>query len=149
MCPTNTKRTKTSVYGPMVVDWVNSLRKILTRLRGTNFCPSSARFPPSLVRQPNCPNCTQMVRNIPKQKFRVQWGWSGAFIKKISMRLRGTNFCTSSARFPPRFVRQANCSNRTQMVWKTPKHEFRVQWSGLGAFVAKNPDVTAWHELVN
>ena len=30
------------------VDRVGSLRKILTRLRGTNFCTSSARFAPSL-----------------------------------------------------------------------------------------------------
>jgi hypothetical protein len=29
------------------------------------------------------------------------------------------------------------------------KHEFRVQWSGFGAFVAKNPDVTSWHELLH
>ena len=26
------------------VDWVRSLQKILMRLRGTNFCTSSARF---------------------------------------------------------------------------------------------------------
>ena len=30
-----------------------------------------------------------------------------------------------------------------------PKHEFKVQWSGLGAFVAKNLDVTSWHELLH
>ena len=27
-------------------------------------------------------------------------------------------------------------------------HEFKLQWSGLGAFVAKNPDVTSWHVLL-
>src|SRR6185312_5784811 len=27
-----------------------------------------------------------------------------------------------------------------------PKHEFRVQWGGLGAFVAKMSDMTSWHE---
>src|SRR6185312_4526171 len=26
------------------------------------------------------------------------------------------------------------------------KHQFRVQWSGLGAFVAKNSIATSWHE---
>ena len=31
--------------------------------------------------------------------------------------------------------------------YKTSKHYFRVQWGGLGASVAKNPDVTSWHEL--
>ena len=30
----------------------------------------------------------------------------------------------------------------TQTLCNTPKHEFRVQWRGLGEFGAKNPDVT-------
>ena len=64
------------------VDRVGSLRKILTQLRGTKFCIISARFSPSLVRQPNGRKCTQMVRNATKHVFRVQWGGSGAFIMK-------------------------------------------------------------------
>ena len=28
-----------------------------------------------------------------------------------------------------------------------PKPEFRVQWGGLGVFIAKNPDATSCHEL--
>ena len=63
---------------------VGSLRKILTRLRGTNFCTSSARFAPSFVRQHNGPKCTQMVQNITKQEFRVQWDGSGAFVAQNS-----------------------------------------------------------------
>src|SRR6185295_1388904 len=66
------------------VDRVRSLRKIPTRLRGTNFCTSFARFAPSSVRQPNGPKCTQIVRNAPKQQFRVPWGGSGAFVMKNS-----------------------------------------------------------------
>src|SRR6185437_6627409 len=66
------------------VDRVRSLRKIRTQLRGTNFCTSSARFAPNLVRQPNCPECTQIVRIAPKHQFRVQWGGSGAFVAKNS-----------------------------------------------------------------
>src|SRR6185437_7549980 len=31
----------------------------------------------------------------------------------------------------------------TQILRNAPKHEFWVQWDGLGAFVAKNPDVTS------
>ena len=27
------------------------------------------------------------------------------------------------------------------------KHEFRVQWGGLGAFLVTNPNMTSWHEL--
>src|SRR6185503_8490954 len=66
------------------VDQMRSLRKIPTRLRGMKFCTSSARFAPSFVRQPNGPECTQIVRNAPKRKFRVQWGRSGAFVAKNS-----------------------------------------------------------------
>src|SRR4026209_246276 len=66
------------------VDWVRSLRKILTRLHGTNFCTTSARFAPSFVRQPNGPKCIQRVQNTPKREFRGQWGGSGAFITKNS-----------------------------------------------------------------
>ena len=65
------------------VDRVHSLRKIPTRLRGTNFCTSSARFAPSFVRQTNGPECTQIVRNAPKRQFRVQLGGSGAFVAKM------------------------------------------------------------------
>src|SRR6185436_16335254 len=42
------------------VDRVHSLRKIPTRLRGTNFCTSLDRFTPSFVSQPNGPKCTQI-----------------------------------------------------------------------------------------
>jgi hypothetical protein len=63
---------------------VCSLLKIPTRLRGKNFCTTSARFAPSFVRQPNSPKCTQIVRNAPKRQFRVQQGGSGAFVAKNS-----------------------------------------------------------------
>ena len=64
------------------LDRVRSLRKIRTRLRGTNFCTSSARFAPSFVRQRNGPRCAEMVRNAPKRQFRDKWGESGAFVAK-------------------------------------------------------------------
>ena len=67
-------------------------------------------------------------------------------LQKIPTRLRGTNFCISSARFAPSFVRQPNGPECTPMVRNTPKRQFRVQWSGLGAFIAKNSDATSWHE---
>jgi hypothetical protein len=35
-----------------------------------------------------------------------------------------------------------------EIVREAPKHEFCVQWSGLGTFVAKNSDVTSFSELV-
>src|SRR6185312_9883534 len=45
-----------------------------------------------------------------------------------------------------RGVRQPNGLECTQMVRNALKCHFRVQWSGSGAFVAKNSDVTSWHE---
>ena len=93
---------------------MRSSRKTLTRLRGTNFCTSSARFSPSFVRQPNVPKCTQMVRNSPKHEFRVQWVDRVHSLRTIPMQLRGTNFCTSSARFAASFVRQPNDPKCTQ-----------------------------------
>jgi len=114
------------------------LPKIPTRLRGTNFCTSSARCAPSFVRQPNGPECTQIVRNTPKRHFRVQWGGSGAFIaKKFGRDFVVRTFALVSARFAPSFVRQPNGPERTQIVRNTPKRHFRVQWGGSGAFIAK------------
>ena len=139
---------------------MRSLRKILMRLRGTNFCTSSARIAPSFVKQPNGPECTQMVRNEAKQHpihpigpktdvlasngvDRVRW------LRKNPPRLRGTNFCTSSARFPPSFLRQPNSPGCTQMVRNTPKCQFRAKWGGSGEFVAKNSDATSRPELLH
>ena len=137
------------------LDRVRSLLKIMTRLRGTNFCTSSARFAPSFVRQPNGTECTQMVRNAPKwyeMHQNVSFGLNGVdrvhSLRKIPMRLRGTNFCTSSARFAPSFVRQPNGPECTQMVQNAPKRQLRVQWVGSSAFVVKNYDATTWHKLL-
>jgi hypothetical protein len=100
------------------------LQKILTRLRGTNFCTSSTRFAPSFVRQPNGPECTQITRNAPKYQFRVQLSGSGAFVAKNSDAI-SWNERTSSACFAPIFVRQPSGPEWTQMVRNTPKHQFR------------------------
>ena len=108
----------------------------------TNFCTSSDRFVSTFVRQPNGLECTQIVRSAPK----CQLGSNGVdrvrSLQKIPTRLRGTKFCTSSARFAPSFVRQPNGPECTQMVLNTPKRQFRVQWVGSGAFAKINSDAT-------
>ena len=123
--------------------------KIPTRLRGTNFCTTSARFAPSFVRQPNGPECNQIVQNTPKHQFMVQCGGSDELLRKILSRLRGTNFCTSSARFVPSFVRKRNGPECTQIVQNAQKFQFRVQWGASDVFVAKNCDTTSWHKLLH
>ena len=133
----------------MVVDRLCLLQKIPMGLHGTKFFSSLTRFAPSFVRQPNSPNCTQIVENRPKHEFRVQWGGSGVFVAKIPTRLRGTNFCTSLTRFALSVVRQPKSPKCTQIVRNAPKREFRVQCVGSGAFIAKNSDATSWHELLH
>jgi len=121
-------------------------------LRGTNFCinrTSSARFELNFIRRQNGPKCTQTVRNLQKHEFSVQWGGRMRSLPKIPTRLRGMNFCinhASSAHFEPSFLWWRNGPKGTQTVWNSPKHEFRVQWGGSGAFIAKNYDPTSWHE---
>ena len=124
------------------------MRKIPMRLRGTNFCTSSARFGPSFVTQPNVPECTQIVLNAPKCQFRLQWGESGAFVVKNSDATSWHELGTSSARFAPSFIRQPNGPECTQIVLNAPKRQFRVQRGGSGAFFATNSDATSWHELL-
>ena len=93
------------------VDWVRSLQKIPTSLRGTNFsinCTNSPYFAPSFMQLRNDPKCTQTLWNKPKHEFRIQWGGSGAFVVKITTWLRGTNYCincTSSV-----CLQQVSCS---------------------------------------
>ena len=72
-------------------------------------------------------------------------------LRKIRTRLRGMNF-TLIAPVQP-ILHRVSCSN--EMVPNARKHyknttkdEFRVQWGGSGAFVAKNYNVTSWDELL-
>src|SRR6185503_1085873 len=69
--------------------------------------------------------------------------------RKIPMRLRGMNFCTSCARSAPSFVRQPNSPKCTKIEQIAGKQKFRVQWGGSGAFVAKNSNATLWHEQLH
>ena len=109
------------------------MRKILTRLRGTNFCTSSTRFAPSFVRQQNGLECTQIVRNATKRQFRVRWGVSGAFVAKNSDATSWHELLHKFGRFAPSYVRQPNGPESTQKVRNAPKYEFRVQWGGSAA----------------
>ena len=101
----------------------------------------------------------KMIPNAPKyyKTYRnITLGSNGVDrvrpLRKFPMWLRGTNFCikcTSSPRFAPSFMQLWNDPKCTQTLWNAPKLEFRVQWGGLGAFVAKNSDATSWHELLH
>ena len=121
------------------------------RLRGMNFCTRSARFVPSFVRQPKggvpeAPKLYETHQNVSLGSNGVDRVRS---LRKILTRLRGTNFCTSSARCAPSFVRQPKDHESTQIVRNATKCQFRVQWGGSGALVAKNSNATSWHVLLH
>ena len=48
---------------------------------------------------------------------------------------------------------RVSCCNETiqnaPKQYKTPIHEFSVQWGGSGAFIAKNSDAISWNELIH
>jgi len=138
-----------------VVDWVRSLRKIPAWLRDTYFCincTSSHYFAPSFLSYetiPNAPKHYATHQNMSLGSNGVDWVRS---LWKIRTWIRGTNFCinyTSSHRFAPSFMQLRNHNKCTQTQWSLWKHKFRVQWGGLGGFIAKNPDMTSWHELLH
>jgi hypothetical protein len=62
--------------------------------------------------------------------------WSGAFVVKNYDSTSFSETCALMVLVRPDLHR-LSCSNNT--VQNAPKHEFWVQWSGSGAFVAKNP----------
>jgi hypothetical protein len=98
---------------------------------------------------PNAPKHYATHQNMSLGSNGVDWVRS---LWKIRTWLRATNFCincTSSHHFAPSFMQLRNNNRWTQTLWNLPKHEFRVQCAGLGAFVVKNPDVTSWHKLLH
>ena len=122
----------------MGADQLCLLRKILTRLRVTNFCTSLTRFRLSVVTQPNGPKWTQIAWNAQKQEFRVQWGRIGCVCcEKFWRDFVARTF--APVLFVLHRVRQPNSPKCAQVEQNAWKQEFRVQLVGLGAFIAKIP----------
>jgi hypothetical protein len=127
-----TKRSKTPQnmsFESNGLDLVRSLRKIPTRLCLANLYVngnSSASFASTFVLYENGPK-------RPKTRDLSPMEWIGCVRGEIPMRL-----CL--------VLHRLLYCNKT--VPNAPKHEFWVQWSGLGAFVAKNSDATLFSDLV-
>ena len=109
------------------VDWMRSLRKIWTWLRGTNFCincTSSECFASSFMQLqtiPNAPKYCETDRNISLESTRVDWV---RLSRKIPTWLRVTNFCincTSSVCFASSFMQLRNDPKCTQILQNAPK----------------------------
>ena len=102
------------------VDRVHSLRKILKRLLGTNFCTSSARFAPSFVTQPNGRNASklyEMHQNISLGSKDI----SGAFVSKNfdatschELLYQFGPFCTEFCKSTKRSQMHQNCTKCTK-----------------------------------
>ena len=101
----------------------------------------------------------ETLPNAPKhyethQNMSLGSNWVDRFcsLRKIPMRLRGTNFCiscTSSTRLVSSIVQWQNNPKCIQTIRDTPKHEFRAQQGGSSAFVAKNSYATSWQKLLH
>ena len=99
------------------VDWVRSVQKIPTWLRGTNFCinctssPCLHRVWCSYKSIPNAPKHYATHKNMSLLSNGADWERS---LRKIQMWHHGTNFCincTSSPCFGPSFMQ----------LWNHPK----------------------------
>ena len=151
MHPNTMKHTKTWVWGPM--GWIRCVR--CEKLQRDFVARTFKLIEPVqyVLQQVSCsyeriPNTTKRTKTLVLGPI----GWTGSVrCRKNPTWLCGTNFCincTSSPRFAQSFMQLQNYPKCTQTLWNTPKHEFRVQWGGLSAFVAKNLNMTSWHELL-
>ena len=119
--------------GPNGVDQVHSLRKILMRPHGTNFCTNCTswiRFFPSFVQQWNYPKCTQTQWGTPKHEFRVQWVWIRCVCyEKFRCDFLAQTFALIAPVQP--ILHRVWCSNETSP--NAPKHYETHQNMSLGS----------------
>ena len=135
--------------------WIGSVRcenfnqDIVARTFCINYT-SLARFASSLcssIMVPNAPkrkethenlslgsNCVDRVRRI--KKF-----WRDFVARTLALIAPGWPICTEFRAITKRF-------QMTQTERNAPKNEFRVQWCGSRAFVAKNSNKTSLHEVL-
>ena len=155
MHPNTTKCIKWWVWGPM--GWIGCIRCEKSHrdfVARTFVWIEPVQY---VLQQVSCSYKT--IPNAPKDNEKdriISLGSNGVdlvrSLRKIPMSLRGTNFCincTSSPYFAPSFMQLRNDPKCTKTLWNTPKHEFRVQWGGSGALVAKNYNVTSCHGLLH
>ena len=110
------------------LDWVRSLWKLPTRLRGSNFSLIAPVQP--ILHRVSCTN--EMVQNAPKHyetHQNMSLGSDGVdwadLLQKILTQLCGLKFCitcNSSACFEPSIVKQRNGPKCTQTQQNAEKH---------------------------
>ena len=139
--PKCTQMVRNATKQEIRVRWGGSGAFVAQNSGATSWHELLDQFVPFRTEFHNATKRSQMHSNSTKCE-KISLGSNGVdrvrSLRKILMRLRGTKPCTSSNRFAPSFLRQPNRTKCTQMVRNSPKHEFMVQCSGSGAFVAKN-----------
>ena len=91
----------------------------------------------------------KMLRNMSL----VPMGWIECVLFEKFRRDFMAQTCALIALVQP-VLHRVSCSNETltnapKHYENAPKHEFRVQWGGSRAFIAKNSDTSSWHELLH
>ena len=155
MNPNSRKRSKTSVLGPMGwigcvhcenlwCDFVGRTSSLIAQVQ-----PILYRVPCSNETLPNAPKHYEMLQNMSL----VPMGW----IECVHCEKLRCDFVAQTCALvaPVQPVSDwVSCSNETltnapKHYENAPKHEFRVQWGGSRAFVAKNSDAGSWLELLH
>ena len=110
------------------VDWVRSLRKIPTWLRGMNFCincTSSPRFAPSFMNYETLTNAPKHYETHQNMSLGSNGVDQMRLLGKITTWLHGTNFCincSSSVCFAPSLMQLRNDSKTTQILRNPSTH---------------------------
>ena len=133
------------------VDYVHSLRKIRSWLRGTSFRINYTNSPCFCIEFHAVMKRSEMHPNTMQRT--KTWVYDPMWrIGCVRCEKSGRDFVARIfALIAPvhTILHRVSCSyetipNAPQTLCNAPKHEFRVKWGGLGVFVEKNPDVTSW-----
>ena len=111
--------------------------------------PIVHRVPCSKETLPNAPKHYGMLQNMSLDPI----GWIECVLCEKFRCDFMAQTCALIAPVQP-VLHRVSCSNETltnapKHYENAPKHEFRVQWGGSRAFVAKNSDASSWHELLD
>jgi len=104
--------------------------------------PILQRVPCSNETLPNAPKHYKMLQNMSL----VPMGWIECVLCEKFRCDFMAQTCALIAPVQPVLHRVDKC---IQTLRKHTKLEFRVQWGGSRAFVAKNSDASSWHELLH
>src|SRR6185503_2661789 len=98
---------------------------------------------------PNAPKHYEMLQNMSL----VPMGWIGCVLWKKFRCDFMAQTCALIAPVQP-VLHRVSCSTETltnapKHYENAPKHEFRIQWGGSSAFVARNSYASSWLELLH